>query len=188
MRRGVEITIVFRYFTSSEDAQKRSPFIDDTFELNNLRIISCPDLHAKIYVNEVRAILTSRNLYERKEGSSIEVGVRYNKVSDSKMYNDLLMLAREISQFEMCDTVVDNTKAGRKRIIPRYPKEGFCIRCRDCIPFNPERPYCLQCYYDWKYGEDEDERIPERFCHRCGMRKPNICKKDSQDRECSCKD
>ena len=96
MRRGVEITIVFRYFTSSEDAQKRSPFIDDTFELNNLRIISCPDLHAKIYVNEVRAILTSRNLYERKEGSSIEVGVRYNKVSDSKMYNDLLMLAREI--------------------------------------------------------------------------------------------
>lgn len=44
-RRGVKITIVFRYFETYEEAKEKTAFIDDTFKLPNIRIVSCQDLH-----------------------------------------------------------------------------------------------------------------------------------------------
>ena len=184
-RRGVEITIVFRDFESSDDVFSRCQFIDDTFELPNLKIISCPDLHAKLYIDERRAVITSRNLYERKEGSSIEVGVRFYKGVDDKMYDGLLDLAKEITQLDNCEIIVDNTKTGRKRKIPRHPQYGFCISCRGQIPFNPDKPYCDCCFEEWTDFTNGNKKQIERFCHRCGMRKERISYIHPQDEECS---
>lgn len=183
-KRGVEITIVFRYFESSEDAQIRSSFLDETFDFPNIKIIACPDLHAKIYANEKAAILTSRNLYERKEGSSIEVGVHFTKIDDPQMYLKLLELAKEISEFDECEIIVDNINLLRRRRYYRTPQWGYCIRCRDKIVFNPNRPYCLTCYNDWLSLDGGNKSIKERFCHRCGMRKGDIWCSHPQDRDC----
>ena len=183
-RRGVRITIVFRYFGSSEDERKRSPFIDDVFELPGIEVVACPDLHAKIYVNETTAIISSRNLTTRDEGSSIEVGFRFGKASDSSFYSDLLDAAREIAGFRECQTIVDNTNERRKRRIMAF-RYGFCIRCRARIPFNPDRPYCPECHFEWSNFERGDSSIEEKYCHRCGMRTRGINRLHSQDTECS---
>ena len=123
-RRGVKITIVFRYFETYEDAKEKTTFIDDTFELPNIRIVSCQDLHAKIYLNEKKAILTSRNLYERKTGCSIEVGVLFDKYKDAGMYIELHHAAFEISRLDGTDIIVDNITNQKRWKFYKNPWKG----------------------------------------------------------------
>ena len=43
---------------------------------------------------------------------------------------------------------------------------GYCIRCREVITYNPDHPYCYDCYSEWAdYQNDEYE---DNFCHACG--------------------
>ena len=110
VNRGVEITIVFRSPKREEVLNGALLFIDDINGLKNLKIISCPGLHAKLYINEIRAILTSKNLYERQHGRSRDIGVRFNEISDKRMYNSLLSYAKDIAEYDDCEVIVDNTK------------------------------------------------------------------------------
>ena len=183
-RRGVMITIVFRYFETYEDAKEKTSFIDDTFKLPNIRIVSCQDLHAKIYLNEKNAILTSRNLYERKKGCSIEVGVLFNKYKDAEMYSELHNAAIEISRLDGTDIIVDNITNQKRWKFYKNPWKGYCIRCRAEIYYDPDLPYCLECAREWKYEDGRDKTYPERYCHRCGMRKENISLSHAQEEQC----
>lgn len=58
------------------------------------------------------------------------------------------------------------------------PKQGFCVRCRIPLPFNPDKPFCDRHFQSWvRFG---DENYSEKYCHQCGdnhadticMRKP----------------
>ena len=41
-----------------------------------------------------------------------------------------------------------------------------CIRCKEPIPFDPDRPLCDDCFKSWKRYENWD--YEEDYCHRCG--------------------
>ena len=43
---------------------------------------------------------------------------------------------------------------------------AYCIRCGGRVPFDPHRPLCDECYWEWSdYG---NSYYPEHFCHSCG--------------------
>ena len=43
---------------------------------------------------------------------------------------------------------------------------GRCIRCKESIPFDPDRPLCDDCFASWNRYENWD--YEEEYCHRCG--------------------
>lgn len=55
-----------------------------------------------------------------------------------------------------------NNKNQRKQSI----NDGFCIRCGDLIPFNPDMPYYSSCFSSW--SNNEDMKYLEHYCHKCG--------------------
>jgi hypothetical protein len=43
---------------------------------------------------------------------------------------------------------------------------GFCIRCAEKIRFNPNKPYCIDCFIIWE--QFENPHYSENVCHDCG--------------------
>ncbi|APV45382.1 PLD-like domain-containing protein [Dehalogenimonas formicexedens] len=46
------------------------------------------------------------------------------------------------------------------------PEQGHCIKCGSKIDFDPEKPYCPDCYAVWSKWKNVD--YPAEFCHSCG--------------------
>ncbi len=87
-QQGVEIVFVCR----AKDLQE--PL--DEF---STQIFDAPTLHAKCYMNENEAILTSLNLYEFSQQNNEEMGVYVTNSGDgSSMYTDILLEADRLSK------------------------------------------------------------------------------------------
>jgi hypothetical protein len=50
-------------------------------------------------------------------------------------------------------------------------KWGFCIRCGENIPYNPNRPLCESHFLSWSYWQNYD--FIENRCHCCGEEMPS---------------
>jgi hypothetical protein len=44
--------------------------------------------------------------------------------------------------------------------------QGYCLRCKTKLQYNPNAPYCPSCYGSWVQWENRE--FKEHFCHRCG--------------------
>ena len=135
------------------------------------------DLHAKCYLNEDKALLTSMNLYEFSEKNNDEMGVLISRQEDPELYDDIFKGAKDIldNSEQVRVTVArvesdeDRAERPRSRGSPaaaQAPDTGFCIRCRDTIPANAGRPYCYPHFKDWNRSKDENSK--EKRCHICG--------------------
>ena len=138
------------------------------------------NLHAKCYMNENEALLTSMNLYEFSQVNNNEMGIIVSRDEDAKLYEDIkdesmrLVRASEIIRVTV-DKIEATETAGkptttRARREPQQatvkPNNGFCIRCKTDLPAKPTQPYCSRCYASWKrYSNAEYE---EKHCHTCG--------------------
>ena len=153
-------------------------------------------LHAKLYLNESAAILTSMNLTERSSRNSMDIGMFVSGRGDT--YNALLDYTTRLTKLgERVDsTRVDDSTAGSKQAYtppaPRHdsvlnavlrnreeiPKtalktarawitRGRCIRCQKIIPFDTANPLCDDDYAVW--SKFNNKQYGEKFCHRCGM-------------------
>lgn len=80
-------------------------------------------------------------------------------------------------EFEAQQKLPEETSKGPKIIFkenkPEVPKTsqekeitGYCIRTGVEIPFNPERPFCLEAFRSWNYWKDDN--FAEKFCHFSG--------------------
>ena len=248
-------------------------------QLNSVRTGFCKDLHAKCYLNESEAIVTSMNLYEYSQINNYEMGISVTKDEDSKLYSDIYDEARrlfriseeikvtvekvaprdseigdrvsrsnelskvngqlkaeekiesekekEITTYdsnsndlnlferlrilrskvaeqekvpayyiftdktleEICSKIPKNsneflsiTGVGQKKLerygsaflreIANYYKQdligdsGSCIRCGERISYNPDKPFCIDCYNSWT--RFENPKYKEKYCHKCG--------------------
>jgi phosphatidylserine/phosphatidylglycerophosphate/cardiolipin synthase-like enzyme len=57
--------------------------------MTSIRSSFCKDLHAKCYLNENEAIITSMNLYEFSQVNNNEMGIYVVKETDSTLYNEI---------------------------------------------------------------------------------------------------
>jgi phosphatidylserine/phosphatidylglycerophosphate/cardiolipin synthase-like enzyme len=126
--------------------------------LHSIRTSFCQNLHAKCYLNEKEAIITSMNLYEFSQVNNHEMGIYVEKNNDAELYASI---------YEEAMRLVRNSDE-IKITVP-----GHCIRCKTEIKLNPMVPYCGKCYASWK--KINNDSYQEKYCHICG--KPNSSSK-----------
>ncbi|MCX9026127.1 MAG: phospholipase D family protein [Candidatus Methanoperedens sp.] len=154
---SVTIKVVYR-----KDNKINADELSFLQELKNCKVYCFENLHAKCYLNENTAIITSMNLYDFSQRNNREMGIKIDKETDSKLYEDIY---NEVTA--IINTSEEPPFAIRKmeKEIPVIPS-GFCIRCGANLKINLEKPLCFNCYGSWeKYSNPQ---FQENFCHICG--------------------
>ena len=176
-----ELVLVSPFIKADEETkellgeQKRSTVIDVVYgkrELSlaekrfleglGIKLTFLEHLHAKCYLNESEALLTSMNLYESSQEND-EMGILVSKKEDDQLYEDI---HRQVKKY------IDR---GKPAIVPvaergrgysaKVPPQGFCIQCGNESPFVQDnlRPYCID-HFDSSRNPDKKEK----HCHMCG--------------------
>lgn len=145
------------------------PAEEDWIEsLSRVRLTFLQNLHAKCYLNEREAIITSMNLYRFSEVNNYEMGIYVSREEDpglySAVYDEAMRLSRisHDARVSVPGVAKDVVRAGGHQ----NSGSGFCIRCHAEINLDPMYPYCRTCYRAWKMSGDEEGE--EEFCHICG--------------------
>lgn len=146
--------------------------------LKSIRTSFCENLHAKCYVSEAEAIVTSMNLYEFSQVNNHEMGFYITKAEDLQLYEEIYTESRRLIRISdevrlSIEKIVEpeNTTAGKKPDTKTEAKlatqeKGYCIRCKKPIDINPSTPYCIECYKSWR--KYENPSYQEKYCHICG--------------------
>lgn len=164
--RGVHITLIFGKRRMDEKVMKLFRAID------NLDIHYLHELHAKCFVNEEEAIITSLNLLNGSEEKNREMGVRLERRTDRQAYDDCVAEVRSI--LAVADHIHSAPqgpaptprRAARKKAQAVLPAQGHCIRCGVARPCNPDAPLCREDFLVWI--RHENPRFREKHCHTCG--------------------
>lgn len=146
--------------------------------LQFVRTSFCENLHAKCYLNENEAIITSMNLYEFSQINNQEMGIYVTKSDDLQLYDEIYSEARRLIRISdevrlSVEKIVEpETKAIEKHSNkkPANHEKGYCIRCKRENALNPTAPYCAECYKIWR--KYENPTYPEKYCHICGKDYP----------------
>ncbi len=165
--RKIDIRVVYR-----KDNKLNADDMSFLQELTSVKVSSCENLHAKCYLNENTAILTSMNLYEYSQQNNREMGIKIDKNTDQKLYNDILEEVKGIIQTSQPIPFLIKKLDKEAPVVSKTTAttikngNGFCIRCGTNIKLNPEQPLCSNCYKSWeKYSNPDYEEV---FCHACG--------------------
>ncbi len=165
--RGVEIKILY----GKNELQNNEKEL--LASLEKLEIHYFDNLHAKCYFNESEMVITSMNMYEFSEKNNREMGVYITRDKDKELFenavNETLSILhssekRDLQKVEK--EVYSSNNHKDKWADENNDSQGFCIRCGDQIEFNPDRPYCWDCYNVWRQYENEE--FLEQVCHKCG--------------------
>lgn len=138
-------------------------------------------LHAKFYLSESEAIVTSMNMHEASALDSIEVGVRLTKAQHPDVHQGLLQFGGKLIDIGTQDQLRARLSVPADAPRPRTPAaprerapaprrclEGHCLRCKDAIELNVEKPLCGDCYSRW--AEYKNPEYEEKYCHACGSK------------------
>lgn len=151
---------------------------------SSIRSSYCKNLHAKCFLNESEALITSMNLYEFSQVNNEEMGILVKKADDPDLYADiyeeagrLIRISEEVRVEVQIVPPEPKPKAAAKKVtakpVPAKKPvkkasvvEGHCIRCGTNIPFSVQKPLCDKDYRTWARYEDPD--YGEDYCHSCG--------------------
>jgi phosphatidylserine/phosphatidylglycerophosphate/cardiolipin synthase-like enzyme len=165
LRRGVEVILVCR-----EKALKQEER-DHIMALRRVRLFFLPDLHAKCYCNEEKLIVSSLNLYAFSEQNNREMSVELSRTADAEAFAEA---SREVDS--ILAAAVEYRPSTLSRLVGAFApareqkraSRGFCIRCHENLPYQPDRPLCRDCFKSWAVWENPD--YEEKVCHGCGTR------------------
>ncbi len=190
--------LIIVYGKNEED--KRKSLSDDDLQFfqsfPNVQIRYHKRLHAKMYANDDKCLMTSMNLHDYSMNENIEFGILTkfktldiltgiasaftNKIDDS-----LDAQAMEFVYYIIDKSTLEFEKAVKKEkrffglisktvgteITVNKSRTGYCIRTKESIPLNIQAPYCNNAYQVWaKY---ENPNFTESYCHGCGKRHPS---------------
>ena len=142
--------------------------------MTSIRSSFCKDLHAKCYMNEKEAIVTSMNLYEFSQVNNNEIGIYVEKSLDPELFKDLYEEVQRLIR-NSDEIIVSVEKAPKKEKHSETTQKtkqvdkkntGYCIRTGIEIPFNLEKLLCFEAYQKWSEFGNLD--FPENFCHYSG--------------------
>ena len=148
-RKNVKVVLVH----NSSQVKKVQLRNDFTRLINSgVEIYNHPKLHSKIYLNESSSLITSLNLISGSFSNSFESGMYISSRSDRKSIYDYIN--KTILGSDMCvPTQIED--------LPQ--QEGYCIRTKQKIPFNPERPI------EYNEYKSHGSSVVGKYCHSCGQ-------------------
>lgn len=168
--KGVSIKII--YGKDELKPNERNSLAD----LKNVELFYFENLHAKCYFNENKMVITSMNMYEFSEKNNREMGVLIDRIIDkdlfSKAVSETLSILQSSEQIPLRKAARqfqnESNKTDKSKSKPSQKKQarGYCIRCEERINYDPEKPYCSDCFTVWAQFENYD--YTENVCHRCG--------------------
>ncbi|MBN2508995.1 MAG: hypothetical protein JXB03_01920 [Spirochaetales bacterium] len=152
-------------------------------------------LHAKLYISEKTAILSSMNLYDSSKEHGVELGyktdsrrlirelvesviqddilgVKPASVLKGRFFDNIGRLYKEPSRklFRKDESLVIEEPEIDERDLSQHKKskdaKGYCIRCRKVIPMSVYRTFCDDCFAQWSASADHESK--EHYCHMCG--------------------
>lgn len=143
--------------------------------LENLEIRWLKNLHAKCYLNERYALITSMNLYQFSAENNFEMGVLIDRNDDPEEYDAILKdvaRLRRISEPMKFPRNKSETNAPPSKTEPVkkivQQTEGHCIRCGEKIPFDMKNPYCKTCFKKWNRWKNHAYVEKTGCCMVCG--------------------
>jgi len=171
-------------------------FRDDQHENRDIRALNeefgfdvffIKNLHAKLYLNEREGLISSMNLYDYSKENNFEIAYKITsshearEIAKSVILGEMLKVwatgclrGRYIAELEN-----DEFEPGRpkKKAISqaynnanthsnRHQEDAYCIRCRERIPGNVNKPYCQGDFQVW--SQYQNYEYVESYCHRCG--------------------
>lgn len=127
-RLKIDVRIVYG---KSELAPEETNWLKD---LSFIRTSFCKNLHAKCYINEEMAIITSLNLYEFSQVNNNEMGVLILRSEDPELYKDtyeeaqrIMRISEEVRMF--AEKIVESTPSANNpapknndHLPPKYEK------------------------------------------------------------------
>ena len=166
IERAAKREVLVRLIVREDEVPKLADVLAPCFT-SGVRVLSRTRLHAKLYINESAAILTSMNLIESSANDSWEAGIQVTRAGAPESYRRLLRQADDlIEASEELPSPKRERKATTAKVLAGPPRtSGACVRCGSRIKFDPEKPLCSECYPSWKrYGNAE---YAEKHCHSC---------------------
>lgn len=157
-------------------------------------VYQLPNLHAKLYLNESSAMLSSMNLTQGSSRNSMDVGMLVSGTDG--VYKDLLGYARRLVSLatrieagtgqskdddrqteapvhadndSLLDRILPNRGELSKsalKTVRAWLTQGRCIRCRKVIPYAADNPLCDEHFAVWNRFGNKD--YVEKYCHKCG--------------------
>lgn len=182
-RPGMNVVLLLR---GGEDRAKQEEKARELAAVG-VKVAFLARLHAKVYISESQAIVTSMNLLKSSALDSWELAIRAHARQDAALFNDIVkhtkgLLDRAKDEREIAAKVqaasgvaelVAMAEGARAAAVAPKPaaakgraRTGHCIRCGEDIAFNADRPLCASCYKAWARYENAEYK--ENHCHACG--------------------
>ena len=172
-RRGTRIDVIY----GKSQSERNLGNVKTTFGIPGITVHFLKDLHAKCYLNEKEALVTSMNLHEFSQEHNDEMGILVSKREDSVLYEAIYQDAKRLLQAASGETSTTSaskpkqknaeTRVQIRRTAVKKPSRGYCIRCKAGVDADPEKPYCTDCYRTWRRYSDPD--YEDNYCHICGQ-------------------
>ncbi len=188
--KGVEVILIYG---KKDLNHKESEWL---YSIPGLEIRWIENLHAKCYLNENEALITSMNLYQFSMENNYEMGILLNRQSseeEAKEYQKIMKDVERLHRISECkksmfgkiicsDKELDTKYETEIKLEPKKKPEtesrkptprfdnsfGYCIRCGERIPINNEKPYCSDCYRKWNRWKNPNYIEKSGHCMVCG--------------------
>ena len=103
--------------------------------MTSIRTSFCKNLHAKCYLNENAALLTSMNLYEFSQVNNNEMGLLVSKKEEPELYEEIyeesMRIVRVSEEIRVTVARVETPEEGRERNLGAFRGEKYPRDSRD---------------------------------------------------------
>jgi phosphatidylserine/phosphatidylglycerophosphate/cardiolipin synthase-like enzyme len=157
--------------------QKEKKKIKDFYDEYKFDIVFIKDLHAKIYLNENEALITSMNLYDKSQKDNYEMGVllKNKKIIDEHVKT---YVYDQIFKTGKIDELTLKSNNNFYELLENnlfFEKIDYCVYCGKPKKYIADYLYCDKCHKTLK-----PDKKNFRFCVTCGKE----TKEHSQCTEC----
>jgi len=111
--------------------------------MDSIKVLFCKNLHAKCYLNEKEAIITSMNLYEFSQQNNNEMGIYVTKEDDPELYKDIY---EEVDGLILTSELCAKCYKSWSKYSDATYEEKFCHICGKENKSSLEKPVCYSCY------------------------------------------
>ena len=153
------------FFFRDDQREEKKVAIEEFHNTYHFDIVFIENLHAKIYVNEKEALITSMNLYDYSQRNNYEIGVLIrNKVKLNEIVYNVII--DKIFKTGKTSSLGNKYLKLLEKDLFLENEIRYCVLCGEPRRYTPDFKFCLDCR-----AKDTSERnliTNWLYCYGCG--------------------